>query len=61
MKVCSTPGVAATNVPGPPTLARPADLELDLALEHVERVGVIVVDVQVGTVKARLERELDHG
>src|ERR1700759_4058679 len=33
--------------------------ELDVALEHVERVGVVGVDVRVDAVEVRPERELE--
>ena len=34
--------------------------ELDLALEHVERVGVVGVGVRVDALELRPERELEH-
>ena len=37
-----------------------ADRELDLALEDVERVGVILVDVGLDRPEARLAPELEH-
>ena len=37
-----------------------ADRELDLALEDVERVGVILVDVRLDRPESRLAPELEH-
>src|SRR5437763_16582488 len=34
--------------------------ELDLALEHIERVGVIGVGVRIDALEVRPERELEH-
>src|SRR5438105_2571667 len=34
--------------------------ELDLALEHVERVGVVRVGVRIDALEVRPERELEH-
>ena len=38
----------------------PVHKELNLAFEHVERVGVIVVDVGIDTLPAGLKDRLDH-
>jgi len=42
------------------TLDLVADREVDLALEDVERVGVILVDVRLDRPEARLAPELEH-
>src|SRR6266576_3611572 len=47
-------GAGATTVPGA------VEEELDLALEHVERVRVVGVGVRVDALEVRSERELDR-
>ena len=44
----ATPGGARTYVPGGPVHRLTADAELELACEHVERVAVQLVEVEVG-------------
>ena len=57
--VWTTSGGAAAKVPGGRAhrLLLWAERELDLALEHVERVRVVVMDVRVRALLARLVAE----
>ena len=59
-KPCSTFGGTERNVPGPTRCHSPSWRELDLALEHVERIGVVGVGVRVDALEVGPERELER-